>query len=415
MPINVPKINPRLATIQAPNLPKIDVLGAVNAGFGISDKLKQNRQDEALQTLIQEQGHAALAGNQEALDQIALQGKDGAALAGQLQGIVSSRNADAFTTAQNQLKKNGTFFASIINLEPEAQQRALFDRSNELLSEGDRENGGEMLQISQSRDLLDMQGYIEQNLILSQGGDKYLQGFTNQGKGSGGLASAKTEIFRNGAAIQALPSGEIQVRDPAGRIVTGEERLQVLRDAQQSGILQAGDVARAQQEARQEVALEAPKAKRAEKEAVIKEQAQVSEASDNLALVDELLGSNLDIIYGRLESFVPAQLRSQEGQNLIAKRDRLASQLELAAAGKLKGQGQITENERKVLRESVSALKNTDISPEQALSELERVRPQFEAILQKVSNEPDTGISAEEFSRLSPTEQQAILRNLRGQ
>lgn len=245
MPINVPQINPRLATISAPNLPQIDVLGAVNAGFGISDKLKQNRQQEALQALIQEQGQAALAGNQEALDQIALQGKDGAALAGQLQGIVSSRNADAFTTAQNQLRKNGTFFASIINAPPEVQRRALFDRANELLSEGDRENGGELLQMSQSKDPLDMQGSIEQKQILSQGGDKYLQGFTNQGKGSGGLASAKTEIFRNGAAIQALPSGEIQVRDPAGIIVTGEERLQVLRDAQQSGILQAGEKATA--------------------------------------------------------------------------------------------------------------------------------------------------------------------------
>jgi hypothetical protein len=245
MPINVPQINPRLATISAPNLPQIDVLGAVNAGFGISDKLKQNRQDEALQTLIQEQGQAALSGNQQALDQIALQGKDGAELAGQLQNIVSSRNADAFTTAQNQLRKNGTFFASIINAPPEVQRRALFDRANELLSEGDRENGGELLQMSQSKDPLDMQGSIEQKQILSQGGDKYLQGFTNQGKGSGGLASAKTEIFRNGAAIQALPSGEIQVRDPAGIIVTGEERLQVLRDAQQSGILQAGEKATA--------------------------------------------------------------------------------------------------------------------------------------------------------------------------
>lgn len=245
MPINVPQVNPRLATITAPNLPKIDVLGAVNTGLNLRDRFAQEREAEALQTLVQEQGQAALAGNQQALDQIALQGKDGAQLASDLQGIVSSRNADAFTTAQNQLRKNGTFFASIINAPPEVQRRALFDRANELLSKGDRENGGELLQMSQSKDPLDMQGSIEQKHILSQGGDKYLQGFTNQGKGSGGLASAKTEIFRNGAAIQALPSGEIQVRDPAGIIVTGEERLQVLRDAQQSGILQAGEKATA--------------------------------------------------------------------------------------------------------------------------------------------------------------------------
>jgi hypothetical protein len=46
---------------------------------------------------------------------------------------------------------------------------------------------------------------------------------TNQG-----LASAKTEILDGGAVIQALPDGSVTVRDPAGNIVKGQARLDVL-------------------------------------------------------------------------------------------------------------------------------------------------------------------------------------------
>jgi len=49
--------------------------------------------------------------------------------------------------------------------------------------------------------------------------------------GTTGLASAKTEILESGASIQALPSGEVQVTDPSGRVVQGEERAAVLQEA----------------------------------------------------------------------------------------------------------------------------------------------------------------------------------------
>ncbi len=49
-----------------------------------------------------------------------------------------------------------------------------------------------------------------------------------------GLASAVTKIFPSGESIQALPSGEVAVRNREGRLVSGEERLNVLKQAQKS-------------------------------------------------------------------------------------------------------------------------------------------------------------------------------------
>ncbi len=45
--------------------------------------------------------------------------------------------------------------------------------------------------------------------------------------------------------------------------------------------------------------------------------------------------------------------------------------LSLAAAGELKGQGQITENERLMLRQAVSILGNENISPDLARESLD--------------------------------------------
>lgn len=58
-----------------------------------------------------------------------------------------------------------------------------------------------------------------------------LQAETTQiesGEGSRGLASAKTEILADGTVIQALPGGKVDVRNPAGELVTGQDRLDAL-------------------------------------------------------------------------------------------------------------------------------------------------------------------------------------------
>jgi hypothetical protein len=51
-----------------------------------------------------------------------------------------------------------------------------------------------------------------------------------------GQASAKTEILKSGAIIQSLPTGETEVRDPEGNVVTGQERLDVIREAREQGL-----------------------------------------------------------------------------------------------------------------------------------------------------------------------------------
>ena len=56
--------------------------------------------------------------------------------------------------------------------------------------------------------------------------------------GGGGLASAKTEILADGSVVQALPNGEVQVRNPAGQIVTGQARLDALSTSRQTAITQ---------------------------------------------------------------------------------------------------------------------------------------------------------------------------------
>ena len=56
----------------------------------------------------------------------------------------------------------------------------------------------------------------------------------------GGLASAKTEIFDNGTIITQLPDKTSQVTNPAGDIVTGKERVAVLKTAREEEIAFSG-------------------------------------------------------------------------------------------------------------------------------------------------------------------------------
>jgi uncharacterized protein (DUF1786 family) len=64
-----------------------------------------------------------------------------------------------------------------------------------------------------------------------------------------------------------------------------------------------------------------------------------------------------------------------------AKRNMVASTMKLAAAGKLKGQGTITDAEREMLSDAATVLSNESISPELAKTELERVKVVFENIV----------------------------------
>jgi hypothetical protein len=140
-----------------------------------------------------------------------------------------------------------------------------------------------------------------------------------------------------------------------------------------------------------------------------KQKAAVSEANFAIGNIDALLNEkvDLDLIYGSQEWAQPDALRSQQGVNMQARRDQIGSSLQLAAAGKLKGQGTITDSERLMLAEAATLLKNENISPEMAKLELERIRPTFERIINE--NTPQTPI---DFANATDKEIMQYLNNL---
>lgn len=123
----------------------------------------------------------------------------------------------------------------------------------------------------------------------------------------------------------------------------------------QNTVNHASDVTTAQTRARLEE----------ERKALIKDkQAGAERNLDELMPVYEQINKqDLSLIYGRGESALPELLRSQKGIDLLALRNQYVSLLQLAAAGKLKGQGTITDSERKTLTDSATVLNNLNISP----------------------------------------------------
>lgn len=105
-----------------------------------------------------------------------------------------------------------------------------------------------------------------------------------------------------------------------------------------------------------------------------KKNIQDAEGMQALQLADTLLSSDLEAIYGWGESFYPDKFRSQEGIDLASQRNQLVAILELGQAGKLKGQGNVTESERKILKEAATNLSNPDISVDLAKKNIENAK-----------------------------------------
>lgn len=60
------------------------------------------------------------------------------------------------------------------------------------------------------------------------------------GSKAAGMASAKTKIFADGTSLAVLPSGESEMRNKAGDVVEGDERLKVLEESLESEARLAG-------------------------------------------------------------------------------------------------------------------------------------------------------------------------------
>ncbi len=114
------------------------------------------------------------------------------------------------------------------------------------------------------------------------------------------------------------------------------------------------------------------------------------------SLYNNLKAGNLDKIYGYGERWYPEFLRSQEGINLMAQRDQLVAMLQLAASGQLKGQGQISEGERAILRDSASVLANPNIGVDLARSAIDDAFAQLSAAAGRQVTTTDDGWSITE-------------------
>jgi hypothetical protein len=136
---------------------------------------------------------------------------------------------------------------------------------------------------------------------------------------------------------------------------------------------------------------------------------EASEAQQALASIDKLISPDVDLesIYGRGESYYPDIARKQQNIDLMAENDRIVNLLKLASAGKLKGQGTITDPERAMLAQAATTLSNRDISGKAAKAEWERIRPQFEAIVNRGVNQ---GVLPPASNQGGETLQQRIAR-----
>ncbi len=151
----------------------------------------------------------------------------------------------------------------------------------------------------------------------------------------------------------------------------------------------------------QDLASSIEKDKEKQKDIEAKEAAETSEAQSAIKDIDGLLTSDLDKIYGAGEAFYPDKLLGQESKDMVAVRDRIGGLLQLAAAGKLKGQGQVSEGERQILREAASILTNETISPAQAKKELQRARKTFSDTLTRKGKEvPSSGKDTQSRKKL---------------
>lgn len=211
--------------------PAENLLTGFQAGQGLvqnqQNLLRGDLQNQALQQQVQQQAELA------PLEQ--------EVRGAQLQEILSSIGAPDVPTA-----KEIAFNTSKLAQLPDAQVPSQINRmiSNAQLAGRTTENLDELLSVYQ-------QDPVRGRELLNAGVQAFQQtGLLETEAGRGGLASAKTEIFDNGTVINSLPDGTTQVSDPSGNLVTGDERVEVLKTARQEEIGFAGKKAAATEEAK---------------------------------------------------------------------------------------------------------------------------------------------------------------------
>jgi hypothetical protein len=116
-----------------------------------------------------------------------------------------------------------------------------------------------------------------------------------------------------------------------------------------------------------------------------------NEAKDTVNLIDEVLGSgNLKGVTG---ISIANKIPGTASYDLQRKIDQIKDKLALAARGQLKGQGQVSDMETRMLQNAVTAL-DSGMSEQAFIAELNKVK----SILQRDNNIADDSLSPEQLS-----------------
>ncbi|MCP3999402.1 MAG: hypothetical protein GY727_00610 [Gammaproteobacteria bacterium] len=213
-------------------------------------------------------------------------------------------------------------------------------------------------------DPYEMEGLIVDKLRIDGYGEllpsQYQQG------GKFGRLQAAVDADGNPVFIQSSGTGQIRQAKGFTPITTAQKESQktdelvrrekLLKDSQNKLQLQEIDLLKKRLDLTQSERMQGAKDR---------------EVESQIDLGNSIISGDLDAIFGRGEEFYPDLLRSQSGIDLKADVNQFVGQLKLAAAGKMKGQGSVSDSERKTLNEAATVLSNPNISPERARKAME--------------------------------------------
>ena len=191
---------------------------------------QQEREETKTKQLSQERRQAMLIDNRIALDHITkgnFQGAEGL-LKNRLDALSKIPDADPTETlgAYNIIRsKNPEDIKRLTGIMSDLDQRAVLEGFLPEMAQpaapervkGTEINGGYVVEKMPD-------GSFRKTKVLEEAGTK------------SGMASAVTKIYSDATTVQALPGGTVNVTDPEGNLVTGAERLEVLRQARENDI-----------------------------------------------------------------------------------------------------------------------------------------------------------------------------------
>jgi len=409
-------VGANLPTVASPTQ---SIANAVNT----NEQFERIREKDEIRRVLAEDTESILEGDMDAFNRLAsLPG--GIDAAKNVIELGKTRDENVLSNVTNTLKKNKVFNASALketNLD--SLRKRVRAEAQARLALGDMDGAEELMNISQLPTIDDIHGELASDLAIANAGLDAINSLKVTDKP---FQKTRTFLIEDKDGNTKIITGVFNPND--GSITTSEGTfegtvLSVEGETPEEKAQREIDTARRKKEAEvlgtAKGKEQTTEGKQAQEDRAAQRQNQLAEAQGNLELVNSLAQAELGLIFGRGESLIPQAARSQEGQDLLAQVTKLTAQLELAEAGKLKGQGPISQGERDLLASAVAVLKNQDISPELALAEIEKVRPTFQRIIDRINggqadaDDVEVEIDVEEFKKLPRQEQLRIIREQR--